>query len=259
MRMHSMLSCATVALLLLAACSSSERSTSSDDDDGGGGAQTGTGSGGNGGVGGSSTSSGGGAGSGGAGGAAATLPSCYPTCATAADCVVPNGGPLHDIDNYECNGGRCEWLGCNTTNECTTTFMDPDYICSAPPGSTLDYCYPSCATAADCVLPNGGTLYDIDNYACNSGRCDWLGCNSTSECTAAFMNPDYVCGTMPGTTFDSCYPSCATAADCVVPNGGPLYDADNYECNSGLCQWIGCNSTAECTDTFMNPDYVCDE
>jgi hypothetical protein len=40
--------------------------------------------------------------------------------------------------------------------------------------------------------------------------------------------------------------------------GSALYDSDNYECAANRCKWLGCNSTAECTSSLMDPDYVCE-
>lgn len=117
------------------------------------------------------------------------FPSCYHTCDAAADCSL--GTAIHDADNYACDGGLCRWLGCNSTAECQSTFMATNYVCATLEGTTFAACYESCSAPADCVLAS--TLYDGDNWDCQSGACAWTGCNSTSECTDAFMNAGYVC------------------------------------------------------------------
>ncbi len=118
------------------------------------------------------------------------LPTCYESCGAASDCVIA-GTVLYDVDNWTCDAGKCRWLGCSNTSECTTTFMDPDYSCQ-PSGAGFDTCWPTCSTPADCSNP-ASTLFDTDNWACQGGLCRWQGCNSTSECTTAYMNPAYVC------------------------------------------------------------------
>jgi len=118
-----------------------------------------------------------------------SIPSCYHTCASPADCASPSA--LYGVDNYACTGGLCQWLGCNTTDECAQAYMNPAYACGAVKGIPYNTCYHTCSSVSDCVLP--GPLYGADNYECNGGQCEWLGCNSTAECTEAFMSPSYVC------------------------------------------------------------------
>lgn len=64
------------------------------------------------------------------------------------------------------------------------------------------------------------------------------------------------------TSFPVCLQSCDTPADCDA--GSAAYDADNYDCASGVCEWTGCNSDAECeavlpgsicTQNATGPDY----
>lgn len=52
-----------------------------------------------------------------------------------------------------------------------------------------------------------------------------------------------------------CHATCAAPADCS--QGTAAYDADNYDCDQGTCVWTGCNSTAECTETFQSQTYTC--
>jgi hypothetical protein len=48
-----------------------------------------------------------------------------------------------------------------------------------------------CQTAADCKTDSGA--YDADNYACDSGKCRYLGCANDAECATTFGSPSYVC------------------------------------------------------------------
>jgi hypothetical protein len=180
------------------------------------------------------------------GGGEPALAVCQLGCTTASDCGQATAA--YDADNYECDQGVCVWTGCNSTAECTETFQSQNYVCAVRGELALPSCYPTCSAPADCVLGDS-SLYDADNYACDQGACVWTGCNSSPECVEGLADPDALCRD------DLCWPGCQTVADCVLP--GALYDGDNYECDQGACRWTGCNSTAECTDTLMNPDYVC--
>jgi hypothetical protein len=43
----------------------------------------------------------------------------------------------------------------------------------------------------------------------------------------------------------TCTFECRTREDCALADH-PLYDADNYVCEGGLCRWLGCGSDEEC-------------
>jgi hypothetical protein len=53
----------------------------------------------------------------------------------------------------------------------------------------------------------------------------------------------------------TCLRGCQTGADCVVSAGA--FDADNYTCNGGGCEYKGCNNDAECVTSFGANAYVC--
>lgn len=56
----------------------------------------------------------------------------------------------------------------------------------------------------------------------------------------------------------TCRDACTVAADCDRYDGQfVLYDADHFECSSGVCAWLGCVSDSDCTATL--PGYVCRE
>ncbi len=237
--LRALLGTSLLALTLIAACSGSDRKNDDDDDDGS-----------------TTQGSGGSTGSGGAGGGSATMQSCYPTCVVVTDCMPASPNTLYDADNYTCTDGKCSWTGCNNTDECTSTLGSLTYVCATAQGATIRTCHPTCMTVADCAPSGSPPLYDADNYACNEGRCEWTGCNDNTECASAF-GASSTCVAQPGSTAKSCVQTCATAEDCITAES-PIYDADNYACNNGICAWTGCNDTAECTDTYMSQDYVCE-
>src|SRR5262249_20152436 len=107
--------------------------------------------------------------------------------------------------------------------------------------------------AADCAssLP----INDADNYECAAGACLYKGCNSTKECTDTYHSLDYVCAQLPVYPFNGCVKTCKGPADCV--GALPIADEDNFDCTAGHCEYKGCNSDAECKDTYKSPNYVC--
>jgi hypothetical protein len=182
------------------------------------------------------------------------FPTCLETCSSPADCTTSTS-PLIDVDNYACEGGRCRWTGCNSTQECIAS-VGATYVCDVMAGSPVPNCYQTCSTGSDCVIP-GSPLYDADNWRCEVSKCRWVGCNSTTECTTALMSPNYTCAPS-GAGFNTCWQTCSVAGDCSSASS-PLLDDDNYTCDdAGICHWLGCNSTMECTDAYMSPDYVCE-
>lgn len=120
-------------------------------------------------------------------------PTCLISCTVPSDCETA-GSPLFGADNYSCTNGGCEWLGCNTAQECRDTFQDPSYVCELQPGGNPAFksCIKPCATPNDCGAQTS-PAYDADNYSCTNQRCVYLGCNNTAECTASFPSVSYVC------------------------------------------------------------------
>lgn len=172
-------------------------------------------------------------------GADPSIPICWIACSTAADCS--QGTPGWDEDNYQCDGGKCVYQGCNGDTECQA---QGNYVCKAQ-GTATEYCLPGCSTADDCNL--GTPDFDADNYACDGGACVYQGCNSDAECQqkGSFLCRDTAAALLPGFEgVSTCVPACSTADDCN--QGGGAYDADNYDCIDGACIWTGCNSSDEC-------------
>jgi hypothetical protein len=121
-------------------------------------------------------------------------PACIPSCQAASDCVPPgNTSTLQDVHHFACNGGVCVWLGCASTGECSAALHTTKVACDRSGGGPTPACEPTCATAADCAQQGGGLLGDKNHYACRAGRCQWLGCKSSTECTQALASSRYVC------------------------------------------------------------------
>ena len=116
---------------------------------------------------------------------------CVPTCQTAADCGA-QGNPLGDAGHFACNAGKCQWLGCKSTAECSSALHTNRVACEKLQGATLPTCVPTCTKAADCAIP-GSKLNDADHFTCKAGRCEWLGCRSTAECTADLHASNVIC------------------------------------------------------------------
>lgn len=175
---------------------------------------------------------------------------CVGMCEQASDCGQPS--PLFD-DNWACNDSQCEWTGCMNDGECQAAFMNGNYVCRDVDGSGVDQCVPTCNVANDCAQPS--PLYD-NNWACSDdGECEWQGCTDDTECQAAFMNGNYICGDKEGFDVPQCIATCEEANDCTRPS--PLYDGDNWTCERERCEWLGCNDDQECMSGLMSSAQVC--
>ncbi|HTJ80646.1 MAG TPA: hypothetical protein VL400_02950, partial [Polyangiaceae bacterium] len=195
------------------------------------------------------TSSGGASGTGGGG---PSVPTCHPTCAAPVDCAQPS--PAFDQDNWDCVDTECVYLGCLDTTECQATFQNNSYVCGTVAGSTVPTCHIGCSGAIECAQPS--PAFDEDNWSCVDGGCVYLGCNSAQECQDSLMNPNYDCVTVAGSSVATCQPTCTGAADCAQPSAA--YDNDNWDCVEGRCEYLGCQSTDECQQSFMSASYVCE-
>jgi hypothetical protein len=198
-------------------------------------------------------------GSGDAGGAPAisalTAAECHPTCTSAADCAF--GGALYDQDNWACTEGTCEYKGCRSTQECTDQLRSPKYVCAPSANLPFNECFRTCSAAADCTSSSAPTAFDADNWACTGGKCEYKGCRSTQECTDTYESPDWTCAPSAGLSFNECVRTCSAAADCTSSSSLPAFDADNWACTAGKCEYKGCSSTQECTDTHESSSWVC--
>lgn len=183
------------------------------------------------------------------------IKTCRPTCTAAKDCASP-GQPLQDASHYACTSNRCEWRGCQSDNECASAVMSNKVACSAVPGADVKTCVPTCQTNADCAV-QGNPLGDAGHWACNSGKCEWAGCTSTTDCQAALQTNKVVCEQPSGAPVPTCVPTCNTKADCAVP-GSTLNDASHFVCKANRCVWTGCKSTAECAADLQVSHVVCE-
>jgi hypothetical protein len=184
-----------------------------------------------------------------------STPACRETCTTAGDCVPASPSGLTDLDNYACEDQRCRYLGCRSTSECQTVYNSTAYVCATLAGQTIPGCHPTCGAPADCATPQSPIL-GADNYACEAGRCRWLGCASTAECQEAYGTAAWTCAPIPGAGLKTCWPTCGSAADCA--GQPPLFDAENYACEAGRCVWTGCKSSGECATANQDPAWICE-
>jgi hypothetical protein len=194
---------------------------------------------------------GGGAGGGGAGGGAPQLPTCQIKCAAPFDCATPT--PATDEDNWDCVDTQCEYLGCNTSEECMETFQSGNYTCAKLPGNAVATCNPTCAAPFDCATPTPAT--DEDNWDCVETQCVYLGCNTSEECMETFQSGNYTCAKLAGAAVATCNPTCARSFDCATES--PLTDVDNWTCVDASCVYLGCLSDQECMETYQNGNYLC--
>lgn len=135
-----------------------------------------------------------------------------------------------------CRRGRCE-IGCDDQNDCVAGNVCRDFGRGAQ-------CAQSCRAASDCAL--AGAAWGEDHWACDGGACNYLGCAGDDEC-----GPGQVCREHPGIielvlgyNAPTCVPACTTPDDCDL--GVEPTTADNFACNDGGCQWLGCQGDAEC-------------
>ena len=178
----------------------------------------------------------------------ADMPYCAQICSGPAGCVPDQSTLITDADNWSCDG-HCTYEGCNGDQECDDAYSNLGYGCTADSGwGVVPSCAQLCDTAADCATEYSPAACDEDNYSCNAGGyCKYLGCNDDDECEA--MLSGYRCLQSPYLDIPICQEPCQEAADCDY-GGGDAVDADNYSCEGQVCVYTGCNSTAECQDSY---------
>jgi hypothetical protein len=120
----------------------------------------------------------------------APVPNCVPTCTTPADCAGQT--PSDDASHYQCNGGRCQWQGCKSNDECNTAFQSTKFVCVKEGTATVPSCTLACSAPADCVAP-GSTGPDASRFTCENQRCAWKGCSTTAECKTLYHVDKVVC------------------------------------------------------------------
>ncbi len=190
---------------------------------------------------------------------------CVLACNSTADCVYAGmeSGGIYDEDNWVCSSGHCAHLGCLSDAECAAT-PGLDYApmkCVTVTGGYKS-CLAACATPSDCPHPSriDSPLYGADNYECKNGVCSYVGCHSSEECQQGITGTGmtWVCSSaLYG--FPTCSNPCSTPSDCAYLPDNPLFGADNYACDQGLCRRLGCLSDGECADAYAATGltYVC--
>ncbi len=183
------------------------------------------------------------------------------TCA----CENPTFTPEHPLCTDPDCEGLCLW-SCEESRCAlpTTCRGDEDCVGSKPvcaAGSCVE-----CARSADCsfdkVCASGSceTRCENDSHcalfeACQAGECLYVGCRSDRECT---LIPDVrALGLSAG--FDTRLLRCHTEAGvgrCLVPCQTDAQCEVSEVCNGGLCEYIGCDSSAECKTIIGLHDQV---
>jgi len=115
-------------------------------------------------------------------------------------------------------------------------------------------CVATCSAPSDCATSSAA--FDADNYACESGRCRYVGCKNDDECKSTFSSAFYACRTIVTGGLATCVHTCTAPKDCVTAPGG-AYGEANWSCESGACHYLGCKTDDECKTTFSAPNYVC--
>jgi hypothetical protein len=128
--------------------------------------------------------------------------------------------------------------------------------CATEPGATTPSCVATCQAASDCAV-QGNPLGDASHFSCDAGHCRWLGCKSTADCTNALHSSRYACAKPEGSDTPFCLPTCTKASDCSIP-GSKLNDASHYACETGVCKWLGCKTSAECSADLHTNKVVCE-
>jgi hypothetical protein len=172
-------------------------------------------------------------------------------CSSSSSSATGDGGAVDVIDDGD--GGVSSADGSSSAHDGSTGGDSSTGADSGVP--SVPSCRETCTTPADCATPNVA-LYDASHYACDAGRCRWLGCQSNGECTSVYQKQNYACGAVQGLTVPSCYETCNAPSDCATPSV-VLFDASHYACNANRCEWLGCKSNAECTSVYQKQNYAC--
>jgi hypothetical protein len=137
------------------------------------------------------------------------------------------------------------------------TDSDTDSDTDTDSDSDFGLCQLGCSDAGECVPADALATQDEENWSCAAGTCEWLGCLSTAECQEAYpLIANVACNT--AAAIPTCTLSCDVLSDCAQA-GKPLFDNDNWSCESSFCVWTGCVSNAECQEAFPETELVCAE
>lgn len=183
------------------------------------------------------------------------------TCA----CDNPTFTPGHPLcADPECEGA-CLW-SCEDSRCVIPTACSADDDCFGSRPVCVSGRCAECANSADCsvdkVCVDGSceTPCRADSHcgpfeACQAGECLYVGCRSDRECT---LVPDVrAVGLAPGV--DTRLLRCHTTAGvgrCLIPCQTDAQCAPTEVCSGGLCEYIGCESAAECKTIIGLHDQV---
>jgi len=178
------------------------------------------------------------------------------TCSGGAcACENPNYSPLNPVCSDPDCDGLCLWA-CEASRCAIPTNCETDAQCfGSKPLCVAGNCV-ECTVGTDCsfdkICVEGSCQTPCESdaqcglfEACQAGECVYVGCRTQRECTlvpdlrsiglAAGIDPRQLrCHTENG--IGSCLVPCQTDSQC----------APTTVCSGGLCQYIGCESSAEC-------------
>ena len=104
-----------------------------------------------------------------------------------------SGPALEDASHFTCNAGACVWnRDCRSTAECAAATHTNQVACEEAEGEPVRDLRPDLHQGDRTRCSGSGKLGDVHHYACQAGRCRWLGCKSTLECTTALSSSKYV-------------------------------------------------------------------
>jgi hypothetical protein len=134
--------------------------------------------------------------------------------------------------------------GCGSDTDTNTDAGPPVAICRRP-----------CAQPSDCRgLVNQESLDAAENWSCVEGACEYRGCLSDAQCSAAF-GTKFVCRTMADVPQPMCVTTCTSVEQCGgdLASGGAYATPDRYRCEGGLCVPIECT----CPEALYYPNAFC--
>lgn len=178
------------------------------------------------------------------------------TCSGGAcACANPNYSPLSPVcSDQDCEGlclWACEGSRCTIPSSC-----ENDAQCFGTTPLCIDKKCVECSVGTDCsfdkICVDGSCQTPCKSdaqcglfEACQAGECTYVGCRSHRECT---LVPDVrSIGLAPGV--DPRQLRCHTEdgiGRCLVPCQTDSQCGPTTVCTGGLCQYIGCETSAEC-------------
>lgn len=191
----------------------------------------------------------------------------FATCASDAECPANNcvgGGcacenpsytPTHPLCSDPDCDGLCLWTcedsrcvlpsACRTSEDCYGSKpVCVDGTC-AECANSVDCSFDKLCLAGSCETPCRQDSQCGLFEACQAGECIYVGCRSNRECA---LLPDLNAAGLPSGV-DPRQLRCHTDAGigrCLIPCQTDSQCATTEVCSGGLCQYIGCEDSAEC-------------